>query len=121
MFARLEMSIKKTPFRKVSWIARMLMIIFIMLITWYTYLTFFSDSHGVLIFEDILFYFLPSVVMLTILRIGWKHEKFEGIAILLVSFVFLGIYHVYLSLTAFFFLLFTGTLFLIDDYKINHR
>ena len=94
---------------------------FLLFIIWYTDSIVFKSPAVVLTIEDILFYSLPSIVMFFILLVGWKHERFEGIAILSVSFVFLGIYHVYVSLASFFLLLFIGTLLLIDDYKISHH
>ncbi len=102
-----------------SWIPRTLMIIFIVFITGYTYMVFSSDSQRYLTITDILFYFLPSMIMLGVLRIGWEHEKVGGILVLLASFVFLAIYHVHLSTTVFFFLIITGALFLTNDYRVN--
>lgn len=96
------------------WIPKVLLIIFIALITWYTYINFFIDPRNFLNLDNVLFYFLPSMVMLILLKIGWRHRKFEGIAILLISFIFLGIYHVYVGVAAFIDLLVTGALFLID-------
>lgn len=112
---------KNTSLKNVSRTPRILLILFTLFITWYTYLTFFSNPQSSLNIWDVIFYFSPTILMFFILRIGWRHEKFEGIATLLVSFGFLLIYHVYLSLAVFFFLLFVGILFLIDNYQITHH
>lgn len=106
--------------RTASWTPRLLLISFLLFITWYTDLVFFRNPRAPLVFEDILFYSLPSIIVLGIVLAGWKHERFEGVAVMLISFVFLFMYHVYLSLAVFCFLLFTAALLLIDDYKITH-
>lgn len=98
------------------WLPRILTIVVIVAITFYTISLFF---HAQLI--ELVFYLIPSFVLLILLDLVWRHEKLGGILFLLISFGFLLIYQFYVSITVFSLLLLIGGLFLFDDYRIHHR
>jgi hypothetical protein len=75
----------------------------------YNYFIMYPSFHD---FIDIIYYFLPIIILLILLKLGNRHEKFEGILILLFSFFFLGIYHFYIGVTVFLLLALTGLLLL---------
>ncbi|CAN5130487.1 hypothetical protein BH09PAT1_BH09PAT1_4510 [soil metagenome] len=96
------------------WLPRILVIGLIIGISLYTVIL-FSDVS----IDEILFYLIPSFVLLTVLEIVWKHEKFGGILFLLLSFGFLFIYQVYISISIFLSLVVIGSLFLVDSYRLH--
>lgn len=100
---------------------QMLVMLFIALISWYTYATFFINTNSNSNTEDLLFYFAPSIIMLIIFITGRNHEKIEGSIILLTSIIFLLIYNVYVSIAAFLYLIFTGITLLVDSKKTSNR
>lgn len=111
---------KHTLNRWFLWVPRILSFVLIIFFTAYTY-DIFSYTPVVTRGEDLFFYMLPSLILTTILTLGWQHEHITGIFILLISGVFLLIYHVFISISVFILLLFIGTLFLIDESKIIRK
>lgn len=79
----------------------------------------FILSPSVHDFADIIYYFLPIVILFVLLKLGNKHEKFEGLFILLFSFFFLGIYHFYIGVTVFLLLALTGLLLLVHRSNLS--
>jgi hypothetical protein len=102
------------------WVPRILSIVLIIYITAYTY-DLFSDTTVVTNGVELLFYMLPSLIIIMILTLGWRHEHITGMLILFISGVFLLIYHVFISIGVFITLLFIGTLFLVDESKIKQK
>jgi len=100
---------------------KVLLVGFTMCITLFTYHTFFRSPPYTYSFFDIFFYFSPTIFLILLLKFGWDHVRFLEIMTYILSFQFLIIYPVYVSLTAFLFLIFVATLFLVDDFKNNHK
>lgn len=95
---------------------RVLTVILIIGITVYTRILF---SH--VIGWELLAYLTPSLLLLILLQIGWKHEKFGGVLFLLCSFGFLLIYLVQISFPVFLLLIIIGVLFLVDDHMTHQQ
>lgn len=102
------------------WIPRVLTIILIIGITIYTYVTFYDDPVIFNKIEELLFYFLPTFIMLFFFKVAWNHETTGGILLFLIASILLLVYQVKVGIAVFLSLLITGTLFLIDGYKMRY-
>lgn len=111
---------KQLSERVLLWTPRILLMTFIALITLYTYITFYKDSRMPITLQDAFIYFLPTVIMLMLLWIGWKHQLLDGVIILVLSFMFLSIYHAWMSLATFGLSLLIGVIFIESNYRLNH-
>lgn len=102
-----------TRLNKIYDLPREMLIAIIGFMIIYVVFNYFILSPSIHDFSDIIYYFLPIVILFILLKLGNKHEKFEGLFILLFSFFFLGIYHFYIGVVIFLLLALTGLLLLI--------
>lgn len=93
-------------------LARFLDSVLIGFISIYTLLLFLDEP-----FFDLIIYFIPSFVLGALLYLTYKSEKLSGMLFVLVSFGFLLIYKLHISLATFLVLIAIGILLLSDVRK----
>jgi len=100
------------------WFSTIFIAILTAAITIYTFAIFVGK---VTLREMLTIYFIPSFILLSLIATTIKFEKLGGILFTGVSFGFLFIYHLPISITIFFLLFISGLLFLVDNYYSNTK
>lgn len=106
---------------KVSTIPYTLLLLYSICITFYIYQTFYTNTPHTFAADEAIINFLPSIFLLFLLVIAKKHERIEGVLLIAAAFVFLGVFHVYVSLASFIYLLITGVLFLLVKHNSQRK
>lgn len=102
-------------------VPRSLVKIFISATFLYVLYSYFFSSATFLNFWDALYHFSPIIVLIILTKAGFKHERFEGITLLLMSFIFLNLYNLIVSIVLFAVLFSIAIMFIVDNYKYDHR
>lgn len=106
---------KYLPVKHISLLPRLFVFGLIIALTGYT-LVLFSDLLMTEKAGEIFFYLTPALILFLILKTVVRHERVAGILFIGAAFVFLFMYHFYVSATIFLALLLVGSYFMFDGY-----